>query len=53
MTNARFAVADVERSLPEGGFDMAFSRFGTMFFANPVRGAAQRARARSCRAGNW
>jgi ubiquinone/menaquinone biosynthesis C-methylase UbiE len=36
VTNARFAVSDVEQSLPEGGFDMAFSRFGTMFFANPV-----------------
>jgi ubiquinone/menaquinone biosynthesis C-methylase UbiE len=36
VANARFAVADVEQSLPEGGFDMAFSRFGTMFFANPV-----------------
>jgi ubiquinone/menaquinone biosynthesis C-methylase UbiE len=36
VKNVRFAVADVEQSLPEGGFDMAFSRFGTMFFANPV-----------------
>jgi ubiquinone/menaquinone biosynthesis C-methylase UbiE len=35
--NARFIVADVQEALPgEGGFDMAFSRFGTMFFAGPV-----------------
>lgn len=34
--NARFTVADVETTALEGGFDMAFSRFGTMFFANPV-----------------
>jgi SAM-dependent methyltransferase len=37
LPNARFLVADVERELPAGGgFDRAFSRFGTMFFANPV-----------------
>lgn len=37
VTNARFAVADVQESLGgEGGFDMVFSRFGTMFFASPV-----------------
>ena len=37
MRNARFAVADVEQELPaERRFDRAFSRFGTMFFANPV-----------------
>lgn len=35
--NARFLVADVEQGLAgEGGFDLAFSRFGTMFFASPV-----------------
>jgi ubiquinone/menaquinone biosynthesis C-methylase UbiE len=35
--NARFLVADVQEGLSgEAGFDMAFSRFGTMFFANPV-----------------
>jgi ubiquinone/menaquinone biosynthesis C-methylase UbiE len=35
--NARFLVADVQDGLQEeGGFDLAFSRFGTMFFANPV-----------------
>jgi ubiquinone/menaquinone biosynthesis C-methylase UbiE len=36
-TNARFLVADVQESLGvEGQFDLAFSRFGTMFFASPV-----------------
>lgn len=37
VANARFLVADVQESLAgEEGFDMAFSRFGTMFFASPV-----------------
>jgi SAM-dependent methyltransferase len=37
VANARFLVADVQESLAgEGGFEMAFSRFGTMFFASPV-----------------
>ena len=37
VENARFLVADVQSTLSgEGGFDVAFSRFGTMFFANPV-----------------
>lgn len=37
VANARFLVADVQEAIPgETGFDMAFSRFGTMFFANPV-----------------
>jgi SAM-dependent methyltransferase len=34
--NARFLVADVQARELEGGFDYVFSRFGTMFFANPV-----------------
>lgn len=35
--NARFLVADVQESVgDEHRFDMAFSRFGTMFFASPV-----------------
>ena len=34
--NVRFEAADVERASFEEGFDLAFSRFGTMFFANPV-----------------
>ncbi|HEV3093796.1 MAG TPA: methyltransferase domain-containing protein [Solirubrobacteraceae bacterium] len=37
IANVRFRVADVQESLgAEKLFDMAFSRFGTMFFANPV-----------------
>jgi ubiquinone/menaquinone biosynthesis C-methylase UbiE len=36
IANASFEVADVQTGVPEGPFDMAFSRFGTMFFANPV-----------------
>jgi ubiquinone/menaquinone biosynthesis C-methylase UbiE len=34
--NVRFGVADVQATSFDGSFDMAFSRFGTMFFANPV-----------------
>ena len=37
VANVRFAVADVEAGGLESGFDRAFARFGTMFFANPVR----------------
>lgn len=36
VANARFAVMDVETADFDEHFDMAFSRFGTMFFANPV-----------------
>jgi len=36
VANARFEVRDVEVAPFEGRFDYAFSRFGTMFFANPV-----------------
>jgi SAM-dependent methyltransferase len=36
IANARFLIADVQAGGLEGGFDYAFSRFGTMFFANPV-----------------
>ena len=36
VENVEFDVADVQVSVPEGPFDLAFSRFGTMFFANPV-----------------
>lgn len=35
-TNVRFRVADVEVTEFEPRFDYAFSRMGTMFFANPV-----------------
>jgi ubiquinone/menaquinone biosynthesis C-methylase UbiE len=34
--NVRFAVADVETASFDQRFDLAFSRMGTMFFANPV-----------------
>jgi SAM-dependent methyltransferase len=37
VANARFLVVDVQEGLgQERGFDIAFSRFGTMFFASPV-----------------
>ncbi len=37
VANVRFRVADVQETLGgEERFDVAFSRFGTMFFANPV-----------------
>ncbi|HEX4188837.1 MAG TPA: methyltransferase domain-containing protein [Solirubrobacteraceae bacterium] len=34
--NVHFEVADVQTDPLGGPFDLAFSRFGTMFFANPV-----------------
>jgi ubiquinone/menaquinone biosynthesis C-methylase UbiE len=34
--NARFVVADVQATPFDERFDMAYSRFGTMFFASPV-----------------
>lgn len=36
VPNARFAVVDVQFGDLGGPYDMAFSRMGTMFFANPV-----------------
>jgi SAM-dependent methyltransferase len=36
VTNASFLVADVQTDDLGGPYDMAFSRMGTMFFANPV-----------------
>jgi SAM-dependent methyltransferase len=36
IAKARFLVADVQACELDGGFDYAFSRFGTMFFAQPV-----------------
>ena len=36
VTNARFEVADVQTTSFDVRFDLAFSRMGTMFFANPV-----------------
>jgi ubiquinone/menaquinone biosynthesis C-methylase UbiE len=34
--NARFLVVDAQSDALDGPFDLAYSRFGTMFFANPV-----------------
>ncbi len=36
--NVGFKNCDAEHDLGEAKYDMAFSRFGTMFFANPVAG---------------
>lgn len=36
LSNVRFQVADVEGTSFDERFDLAFSRMGTMFFANPV-----------------
>jgi ubiquinone/menaquinone biosynthesis C-methylase UbiE len=36
IAGVRFEVADVQGDPLGGPYDMAFSRFGTMFFANPV-----------------
>ena len=36
LTNTRFFRADVQTDDVGGPYDMIFSRFGTMFFANPV-----------------
>ena len=36
LANVSFLVADVQACVLGGGFDYAFSRFGTMFFTNPV-----------------
>jgi len=36
VANVEFAVADLQVAELESGFDYAFSRMGTMFFANPV-----------------
>jgi SAM-dependent methyltransferase len=36
IDNVRFEVADVESTAFDESFDLAFSRFGMMFFANPV-----------------
>ena len=47
--NVRFAVADVETASFDQRFDFAFSRMGTMFFANPV--AAMRNVRRALRPG--
>jgi SAM-dependent methyltransferase len=36
LANVRFVVADVQSDDLGGPYELAFSRFGTMFFANPV-----------------
>ena len=36
VSNTRFQVADVQAATFEDRFDLAFSRFGTMFFRSPV-----------------
>jgi ubiquinone/menaquinone biosynthesis C-methylase UbiE len=36
VSNVRFEVADIQMDDLGGPYDLAFSRFGTMFFANPV-----------------
>ncbi len=38
LTNVTFLRGDAEVALPETRYDLVFSRFGTMFFANPVAG---------------
>jgi len=38
LSNIRFLRGDAEVALPENQYDFVFSRFGTMFFANPVAG---------------
>lgn len=37
LSNVRFACQDVQSADLGGPFDVAFSRFGTMFFASPVQ----------------
>ena len=34
--NVSFVVGDVERAVPGGPYDLAYSRMGTMYFASPV-----------------
>ncbi len=38
LDNVSFSRGDAEIALPNERFDFVFSRFGTMFFANPVAG---------------
>ena len=51
VANASFEVRDVEYDDLGGPFDLAFARFGTMFFANPV--AALRNVRQSLKPGAW
>lgn len=45
LENVTFVRGDAEVALPEAEFDVAFARFGTMFFANPVAGLRNMRRA--------
>lgn len=45
LTNLRFIRGDAELALPAERFDFVFSRFGTMFFVNPVAGLRNMRRA--------
>jgi ubiquinone/menaquinone biosynthesis C-methylase UbiE len=45
LGNLRFMRGDAEIALPSDDFDFVFSRFGTMFFANPVAGLRNMRRA--------
>lgn len=45
IDNLRLRRGDAEIALPEAAFDFVFSRFGTMFFANPVAGLRNMRRA--------
>jgi len=38
VRNVRFVSGDVEQGVHDDPFDFVFSRFGTMFFSNPVAG---------------
>jgi SAM-dependent methyltransferase len=49
VTNAEYLVTDVQAMEPAEPYDLAYSRFGTMFFANPV--AAMRNVRRSLKPG--
>jgi SAM-dependent methyltransferase len=45
LSNVSFLRGDAEIALPANQFDFVFSRFGTMFFANPVAGLRNMRRA--------
>ena len=45
LANVEFIRGDAEIMLPTNQFDFVFSRFGTMFFANPVAGLRNMRRA--------
>jgi len=49
VPNVSFRACDAEKDLGTGDYDYVFSRFGTMFFANPVAGL--RAMCRSLKPG--